>query len=143
MNRDYILTSDGELYHYGVKGMKWGVVKQVANVATQGYKKISEHGTNTYNKKVSKYEDKAMRARKDKHKIRSMYYKHKAQKYRDKGFDEVSSFYEGLKDLSLKAGSIVTAAKIGKAQLERYMEDRRFKKLTKSPYLENNIRKWY
>lgn len=22
---DYILTSDGELYHYGVKGMKWGV----------------------------------------------------------------------------------------------------------------------
>ena len=22
---DYILTSNGELYHYGVKGMKWGV----------------------------------------------------------------------------------------------------------------------
>lgn len=22
---NYILTSDGELYHYGVKGMKWGV----------------------------------------------------------------------------------------------------------------------
>lgn len=22
---DYIITSDGELYHYGVKGMKWGV----------------------------------------------------------------------------------------------------------------------
>ena len=21
----YILTADGELYHYGVKGMKWGV----------------------------------------------------------------------------------------------------------------------
>ena len=25
MNSTYILTSDGELYHYGVKGMKWGV----------------------------------------------------------------------------------------------------------------------
>lgn len=26
MNEDfYILTADGELYHYGVKGMKWGV----------------------------------------------------------------------------------------------------------------------
>lgn len=25
MNNNYILTSNGELYHYGVKGMKWGV----------------------------------------------------------------------------------------------------------------------
>ena len=25
MECEYILTSDGELYHYGVKGMKWGV----------------------------------------------------------------------------------------------------------------------
>ena len=24
-NNKYILTSDGELYHWGVKGMKWGV----------------------------------------------------------------------------------------------------------------------
>lgn len=24
-NHNYILTSNGELYHYGVKGMKWGV----------------------------------------------------------------------------------------------------------------------
>lgn len=24
MNYEYIMTADGELYHYGVKGMKWG-----------------------------------------------------------------------------------------------------------------------
>lgn len=25
MNNNYILTSNGELYHYGIKGQKWGV----------------------------------------------------------------------------------------------------------------------
>lgn len=25
MNSEYILTSDGELYHWGIKGMKWGI----------------------------------------------------------------------------------------------------------------------
>lgn len=27
----YIITKDGELYHYGVKGMKWGVRKSDSN----------------------------------------------------------------------------------------------------------------
>ena len=29
--RTYVLTNDGELYHYGVKGMKWGVIRQRRN----------------------------------------------------------------------------------------------------------------
>ena len=33
---DYILTSNGELYHYGVKGIKWGVTKEQ-------YKSMSSH----------------------------------------------------------------------------------------------------
>lgn len=50
---NYILTTDGELYHYGVKGMKWGVRKQRrgngnpkqrrTNNASKKYESLSEH----------------------------------------------------------------------------------------------------
>ena len=43
---NYILTSDGELYHYGVKGMKWGVRKAKAKTIAGKLKRMS--GYNTY-----------------------------------------------------------------------------------------------
>lgn len=41
---DYILTQNGELYHYGIKGMKWGVHKkrkdyQVERAAKKQFKR--------------------------------------------------------------------------------------------------------
>lgn len=49
---NYILTSDGELYHYGVKGMKWGVRKGV----NTGYKSTTIRSAlaRRSNKKVDK-----------------------------------------------------------------------------------------
>lgn len=38
----YILTSNGELYHYGVKGMKWGVRKNVYDINAAYYNKRAE-----------------------------------------------------------------------------------------------------
>ena len=38
MESTYILTTDGELYHYGVKGMKWGVRKKTAEASSGGFK---------------------------------------------------------------------------------------------------------
>ena len=43
---NYILTSNGELYHYGVKGMKWGVRKAKAKQISGKLKRMS--GYNTY-----------------------------------------------------------------------------------------------
>ena len=37
LSTNYILSADGELYHYGVKGQKWGVRK--SSQANKSYKK--------------------------------------------------------------------------------------------------------
>ena len=122
MEYDYILTSNGELYHHGVKGMKWGKrMATAAKAAAKGYNMVSQHGSNVHNKKSMKYYDKSVRAKNDNHKIRSWYYKRKSYKHRDLGFDDIASFYEGLSDLSLKAASVVAVAKVGAAYVKRRM----------------------
>lgn len=76
MENSYILTQDGELYHYGVKGMKWGVrraTKQLSQATTKEeraaavakLKKHQEKGTAKMKKlqsKTAKLEKKAERA---------------------------------------------------------------------------------
>ena len=48
---NYILTSNGELYHYGVKGMKWGVrrTQRKLNRAAKTAAKQAKHRRNTAN----------------------------------------------------------------------------------------------
>lgn len=58
MENEYILTSDGELYHYGVKGMKWGVIRYRKNSADRGIARRERQNTKL-EKKATKYDVKA------------------------------------------------------------------------------------
>lgn len=50
-NNTYIMTKDGELYHYGVLGMKWGIRKARNQGSTYTYK---SHGQRKWEKKLNK-----------------------------------------------------------------------------------------
>lgn len=47
MSTNYILTPDGELYHYGVKGQKWGVRRDRAKRARIGYRIAERYASNS------------------------------------------------------------------------------------------------
>lgn len=118
-----------ELYHYGVPGMKWGVVKKV-------YSTISNNGTRALQKKSDKYANKAARAKANGHKIQSTYYRNKSYKLQDRGYDEAKAFLAGCRDLQVKAESIAVAANIGKNIVKSVIESNNRK------LAEREIREW-
>lgn len=55
---DYYITTNGELYHYGVKGMKWGVIRQRKNLADRGIARREKKNVKL-ERKAAKYDVKA------------------------------------------------------------------------------------
>lgn len=58
MENQYIITTDGELCHYGVKGMKWGVIRQLKASAERGIVRREKQNVKL-ERKAAKYDVKA------------------------------------------------------------------------------------
>lgn len=65
MPHDYILITNGELYHHGIKGMKWGVRRYQnpdGSLTPAGYKRLMKADQKWAKKKTDKITAKAKKA---------------------------------------------------------------------------------
>lgn len=105
MESNYIITYDGELYHYGVKGMKWGVIRYRKNSADRGIARRERQNVKL-EKKAAKYDVKASK---------------RALKNIKKGYDSV-----GLVATKKSAKLNVKAAKLERKALKVDPDSRKY-----------------
>ena len=141
-NINYILTSDGnfisenELYHWGVKGMRWGVRRyqnKDGTLTPAGKKRLSKEASNYYKKEADKREQSGIARLRE---IDEIVSSDKVNKMSD---DEVSALLLEMRALessfrTLKARSkeIDRKSKLGERYIEEYAKNVPIDKILKA-----------
>ena len=141
-NTNYILTSDGnfisenELYHWGVKGMRWGVRRyqnKDGTLTPAGKKRLSKEASNYYKKEADKREQSGIARLRE---IDEIVSSDKVNKMSD---DEVSALLLEMRALessfrTLKARSkeIDRKSKLGERYIEEYAKNVPIDKILKA-----------
>ena len=141
-NTDYILTSDGnfisenELYHWGVKGMHWGVRRyqnKDGTLTPAGKKRLSKEASNYYKKEADKREQSGIA------RIREIDENVSSDKVNKMSDDEVSALLLEMRALessfrTLKARSkeIDRKSKLGERYIEEYAKNVPIDKILKA-----------
>ena len=105
---DYVLIN-GELYHHGVKGMKWGVRKKVRNAITKSRaEKVLKTHRHTY------------AIAENVHRNRSVAERRKSFQYKQKGLENKAKDYAKRSEASVKAAEDFMKRRF---ETNRYLSD--------------------
>ena len=108
---DYIVAN-GELYHYGVLGMKWGVRK---GNYSKAFAKAS--------KKRKKLADKAVRAEIGSAKLERMALRREARAFTDRQYKRARKTQYNANKYRLKAGRLAKRGQKWQKQMEKVFKD--------------------
>lgn len=124
MENNYILTSDGELFHWGVKGMKWGVRRyqnKDGSLTTKGRKRYSDAHDDykrAHDKKpISQMSTKELKERNDRLQ-QEQNYKRLTQK-KSIGKTAVQAFIATAGTIVAIEGAVKTYKRIGNTALDK------------------------
>lgn len=115
MDNEYILTSDGQLYHWGIKGMKWGV-RRYQNADGS----LTKAGKSRYDEKMSSIKAKTEKARA----------KQEAKQAKQDRKDALKAAKQELADVR-------KGKKVGKSDTPEETDDQKRDRILKSPTPEN------